>query len=272
MCLRYHTSTSLTPDQAHEIGLRQVAELTAEADPLLRARGPDPRQRRRADHRAAAGRSAISIRTPTPAAPQLLADLNRQMEAVRARMPEYFNTIPRSPMEVKRVPPAIEVGAPRGYAQGPSLDGSRPGAYLHQPARHPHLAEMGAADAHLSRERSRAISGRARSCSRTSRSRCSTAISASPLMARAGASMPSSSPTRSACTPISRRPDRHAAELPVPRRADRHGHRHARQGLEPRAVDPLFHREGRARPDLGDQRGRALRRLAGPGLQLQDRP
>ena len=32
-------------------------------------------------------------------------------------------------MQVKRVPPAIELGAPRGYAQGPSLDGSRPGAY-----------------------------------------------------------------------------------------------------------------------------------------------
>jgi uncharacterized protein (DUF885 family) len=51
------------------------------------------------------------------------------MEAVRARMPELFETIPTSPMEVKRVPQAIELGAPRGYAQGPSLDGSRPGAY-----------------------------------------------------------------------------------------------------------------------------------------------
>ena len=51
------------------------------------------------------------------------------MNRLRARMPEYFATIPRSPMEIRRVPPAIELGAPRGYAQGPSLDGSRPGAY-----------------------------------------------------------------------------------------------------------------------------------------------
>ena len=39
LCLRFHTSTSLTPDQAHQIGLRQMAELTAEVEPLLRREG-----------------------------------------------------------------------------------------------------------------------------------------------------------------------------------------------------------------------------------------
>jgi len=128
LCLRFHTSTSLSPEEAHQIGLRQVAEIGAEADPLLRREGLTSgtvgarltelaRQERFLYPNTDSGRA------------QLLADLNRQMEAVRARMPEYFATIPRSAMEVKRVPPAIELGAPRGYAQGPSLDGSRPGAY-----------------------------------------------------------------------------------------------------------------------------------------------
>ncbi|HYI64134.1 MAG TPA: DUF885 family protein [Allosphingosinicella sp.] len=127
-CLRFHTSTSLTPDQAHEIGIAQMAELTAQADPLLRREGLTRgsvgaritelgRQERFLYPNTDAGRA------------ELLADLARQMEVLRARMPEYFATIPRSPMEVKRVPPAIELGAPRGYAQGPSLDGTRPGAY-----------------------------------------------------------------------------------------------------------------------------------------------
>lgn len=126
--LRFHTSTSLTPDQAHAIGLRQVAELSAEADPLLRREGLTQggvgarltelgKQERWLYPNTDSGRA------------QLMADLDRQMDAIRGRMPEYFATIPRSPMEVKRVPPAIELGAPRGYAQGPSLDGSRPGAY-----------------------------------------------------------------------------------------------------------------------------------------------
>ena len=128
LCLRFHTSTSLAPDEAHQIGLRQVAEISAEADPLLRREGLTrgsvgarltelARQERFLYPNTDAGRE------------QLLADLRRQLDAVRARMPEYFATIPRSPMEIRRVPPAIELGAPRGYAQSPSLDGSRPGAY-----------------------------------------------------------------------------------------------------------------------------------------------
>jgi uncharacterized protein (DUF885 family) len=44
-------------------------------------------------------------------------------------MPEVFGRMPRARVEVRRVPPSIELGAPRGYAQSPSLDGSRPGAY-----------------------------------------------------------------------------------------------------------------------------------------------
>lgn len=126
--LRFHTSTRLTPDEAHAVGLRQVADLTAQLEPLLRQEGLTEgsvgarltalgEQERYLYPNSDAGRA------------QLLGDLNRQMEAVRARMPEYFSTIPRSPMEIKRVPPAIELGAPRGYAQGPSLDGSRPGAF-----------------------------------------------------------------------------------------------------------------------------------------------
>jgi uncharacterized protein (DUF885 family) len=48
---------------------------------------------------------------------------------MQRRMPELFGVLPKTPVEVRRVPPDIELGAPRGYAQTGSLDGSRPGAY-----------------------------------------------------------------------------------------------------------------------------------------------
>ena len=128
VALRFHTSTSLSPDEAHAIGLRQVAEISAELDPLLRREGLT--QGSVGARLTELGNQQRFLYPNTDAGrADLIADLNRQMEAIRARMPEYFNTIPTSPMEVKRVPPAIEVGAPRGYAQGPSLDGSRPGAF-----------------------------------------------------------------------------------------------------------------------------------------------
>ena len=127
-CLRYHTSTGMSADEIHETGLRQIAELGAQAEPLLRAEGLTQgsvgaritalsRQERHLYPNTEAGRA------------QIIADLTVWMNRVKERMPDYFATIPRSPMEIKRVPPAIELGAPRGYAQGPSLDGSRPGAF-----------------------------------------------------------------------------------------------------------------------------------------------
>ena len=48
---------------------------------------------------------------------------------MQARLPDYFGILPKASVEIRRVPPAIEAGAPGGYYQGPSLDGSRPGAY-----------------------------------------------------------------------------------------------------------------------------------------------
>ncbi|MGE0828821.1 MAG: DUF885 family protein, partial [Hyphomonadaceae bacterium] len=60
---------------------------------------------------------------------QLLADLNRQMAAIIARMPEVMGAQARAGCEIRRVPAEIEAGAPGGYYMNASLDGSRPGAY-----------------------------------------------------------------------------------------------------------------------------------------------
>ena len=126
--LRFHTTTDLTPDAAHKIGLEQVADLTARLDPLLKAQG--------LTQGSVAARLDAFAKDPAQFYPNtdagreaLLAELNRQMAAVKAAAPKMFNTIPKGGMEIRRVPPAIEIGAPRGYAESGSLDGSRPGTY-----------------------------------------------------------------------------------------------------------------------------------------------
>jgi uncharacterized protein (DUF885 family) len=128
LCLRYQTSTRMTPDEAHVLGLAQVAEISAEADALLKAQG--------LVEGAVGARMTALGKEPRWLYPntddgraQLLADLNVQVDAIRRRLPELFGVLPRTPVEVRRVPPAIELGAPRGYAQAGSLDGTRPGAY-----------------------------------------------------------------------------------------------------------------------------------------------
>lgn len=128
MCLRFQTSTRLTPDEAHALGLSQVAEISAAADELLKTQGYG--------EGAVGARLVALTKDPRWLYPntdagraQLLADLNTQVEAIQRRLPELFAVLPKTPVEVRRVPPAIELGAPRGYAQTGSLDGSRPGAY-----------------------------------------------------------------------------------------------------------------------------------------------
>jgi len=126
--LRFHTTTNLTPDAAHKIGLEQVADLTARLDPLLKAQGLT--QGTVAARLDAFAKDPAQFYPNTDAGRQaLLAELNRQMAAVKASAPKMFNTIPKGGMEIRRVPPAIEIGAPRGYAESGSLDGTRPGTY-----------------------------------------------------------------------------------------------------------------------------------------------
>ena len=48
---------------------------------------------------------------------------------MQARLPQYFGVLPKATVQIKRVPKAIEAGAPGGYYQNASLDGSRPGAF-----------------------------------------------------------------------------------------------------------------------------------------------
>ncbi|WP_309643443.1 DUF885 family protein [Phenylobacterium sp.] len=128
LCLRYHTTTGLTPPEAHKVGLAQVAELSARADVLLRAQGLT--QGSVGARLTAFGKDPSQLYPNTDAGrADLLAHLNSMMEAVRAQAPKVFRTLPKAGMEIRRVPPDIELGAPRGYAEGGTLDGSRPGAF-----------------------------------------------------------------------------------------------------------------------------------------------
>ena len=126
--LHYITTTRLGADEIHRIGLEQVADLTARADALLKAQGMT--QGSVAARIAALGADPQYVYANTDAGKaDLIADLNRQMQAMQARLPQAFGRLPKSGVEIKRVPPEIEAGASLGYYNSPSLDGSRPGIY-----------------------------------------------------------------------------------------------------------------------------------------------
>jgi uncharacterized protein (DUF885 family) len=59
----------------------------------------------------------------------LIAYLNGRLAAMRARLPQAFNLRLKANVVIKPVPKDIEAGAPLGYENDGSLDGSRPAAY-----------------------------------------------------------------------------------------------------------------------------------------------
>jgi uncharacterized protein (DUF885 family) len=124
----FQTTTDLKPDEIHALGLRQVRELQDRIDGLLRKEGLTsgsvPERLVALNNRP----DQLFANTDAGRA-EILAYLNMRVKDVETRLPRVFATIPNAPMEIVRVPPAIEDGAANGYAQTASLDGKRPGRF-----------------------------------------------------------------------------------------------------------------------------------------------
>ncbi|HYE43501.1 MAG TPA: DUF885 family protein, partial [Caulobacteraceae bacterium] len=126
--VKLSTTTDMTPEDVHRMGLEQVAEISARIDEILKANGftDGPVGKRVA---AAISQPRFIYPNTEAGKAQLLADLNGQMAEVNKILPDYFGHMPKAALDIRRVPPAIEAGAPGGYYQAGTLDGSRPGAY-----------------------------------------------------------------------------------------------------------------------------------------------
>jgi hypothetical protein len=128
LSLKSYTTSDMAPDEIHRVGLELIARQSAEADAILKSQGYT---KGTVGQRLRAMYDDPKFRYPNTDAgkDKLLADLNKQVVAMEARLPQYFGTLPKTPLAIRRVPKAIEAGAPGGYYQNGTLDGSRPGAY-----------------------------------------------------------------------------------------------------------------------------------------------
>lgn len=128
MALRHATTTSMTPDEVHKIGLDQVAELTARLDEILKGAGYT---------QGGVGARLVALNTAAdqlfpntdPGREALIASLNADVGKMTKLLPKAFNHIPTEALEVRRVPPEIQDGAPNGYYYPAAIDGTRPAIY-----------------------------------------------------------------------------------------------------------------------------------------------
>ena len=126
--LASQTTTNMKPAEIHKLGLDIVKAQSAQMDALMKANGLT---KGTVGQRLRAMFDDPKFRYPNndPGKQKLIADLNVQLGQIRALLPKYFATRPKTGVIVKRVPKFIEAGAPGGYYQPASLDGKRPGTY-----------------------------------------------------------------------------------------------------------------------------------------------
>jgi uncharacterized protein (DUF885 family) len=124
----FWTTSTTSPEEIHATGLQVVADYTRRIDAQMKSLGltegtVGQRLRKMYEDKK------FQYPNTDEGKEKLLADLNAKVRAVREKLPEYFNTLPKADLIIKREPKATEAGAPGGHYVIGSLDGQRPGMY-----------------------------------------------------------------------------------------------------------------------------------------------
>ena len=126
--LRAGTTTTMSPDEVHEMGLAELADLHGRMDPILRSIGytegsvgarmmalyDDPR------YQFAEGDEGRE---------EILTFIEETLTDIKGRMPQAFETLVPGFLEVTRIPIDVEAGAPGAYGGAGSIDGKQPGHF-----------------------------------------------------------------------------------------------------------------------------------------------
>jgi uncharacterized protein (DUF885 family) len=126
--VKHHTTTKMTPEQVHQVGLAEVARIEQEMDAILKSQG------------LAEGSVGARIRKlnddPRFTFPdtdegraQVLAGYQAIIDEVDQGLTPYFELRPKSKVVVERVPVFKEKTAPGAYYDAPPMDNSRPGTF-----------------------------------------------------------------------------------------------------------------------------------------------
>lgn len=123
------TTTNYTAEEVHQLGLRQVADISAQLDVLLKGQGLS--QGTVGQRLVALNERADQLFANTdPGKEELLAELRGHAAAMVPRLDRLFISQPRSKLDVKRVPPAIQEGGAGAYYNAGTADGSRNGTFF----------------------------------------------------------------------------------------------------------------------------------------------
>ena len=124
--LRASTTTRRTPDEIHAIGQEELAALHARMDPILRGLGYGSGTV--GERMAALGRDPrFRFAEGDAGRAEIIALMQSKIAFIRTKLPQAFRRLVPGNLEIRRLPPAEEAGAPNAYGGPGSIDGTIPG-------------------------------------------------------------------------------------------------------------------------------------------------
>ncbi len=121
--LSNYTTTDLTADQIHDIGLREVTRIHGEMRGIMRQVGFEGTLQEFFEHARTDPKFYFQSRE------DYLAAVKAVQDKIEPVLPRYFATLPKAPLVVKPVEAFREQSAGKAFYQSPAPDGSRPGTY-----------------------------------------------------------------------------------------------------------------------------------------------
>ena len=125
--LNWFTTTELNAEEVHQIGVENVERIHAAMRDIMQ----------QVNFSGTLAEFFVFMRTDPqfyyPATDagraDYMADAKAYIDAMEAKIPEYFGLTPKAPMIIKRVEAFREKSAGKAFYQSPANDGSRPGIY-----------------------------------------------------------------------------------------------------------------------------------------------
>lgn len=127
-CVRNHTTTEMTADQIHTIGLEEVARISADMDAILRDQGLVDGTIGDRVRQITARPDQLFPNTPE-GKKELLAHFQAIIDDIDGKLGPAFDIRPKLGVKVEAVPEFAQATAPGAYYQPGSFDGSRPGVF-----------------------------------------------------------------------------------------------------------------------------------------------
>jgi uncharacterized protein (DUF885 family) len=126
--LEASTTTAMSPEEVHQMGRRELERLHGEMDTILKEIGY--RQGSVGERmKALAKDKRYKFSEGDKGRAEIMAFIQDRLTWIVAQMPRAFKTIVHPNMEVKRLPPEEEPGAPAAYGGAGSIDGKIPGRF-----------------------------------------------------------------------------------------------------------------------------------------------